>query len=242
MAFTSLISRSVLQSLNLYYSFLSLSDSSHSCTLLCFYFPFYPSPLILLNAEPFIFLFSCFIVRWIACSPFLIPLGYHVCLLLTLLLPLSLYLTLLCLSMRCFWQKLPPTVTEVWPTREFGMPGPGTVEWNHASLNTTQTSSLPVLSDPSRAVMASFLLRGRTAKCAVNVDWHLSQSGTKFWKYLKYCCSSDFSPPLHWQAQIDMKKPFYLTNLQKAFYKEGRKAFLSRPLPGTNKSIHYANG
>lgn len=90
MPFTSLISRSVLQRLNLYYSLFSLSNSSHFSMLLCFYFPFYPSPLILLQSQPFIFPFSCFIVQWIACSPFLISSGYHVCLLFTSPVSLSL--------------------------------------------------------------------------------------------------------------------------------------------------------
>lgn len=40
MPFTSLILRSVLQRLNLYYSLLSLSNSSHSSTLFVFLFPF----------------------------------------------------------------------------------------------------------------------------------------------------------------------------------------------------------
>lgn len=125
MSFT-LISRSVLQRLNLYYSLFSLSNSSHSSTLLYFYFPFYPSPLILLKSEPFIFLFSCFIVQWIACSPFLIPFGYHVCLLFARSLSLSpsLSLTAPWSSMRRSWQKLPPTVTVARPTRN-----PGCQEW-----------------------------------------------------------------------------------------------------------------
>lgn len=54
MSFTSLISRSLLQRLHLYYSLFSLSNSSHSCSLLYFYFSLYLSPLILLPSEPFI--------------------------------------------------------------------------------------------------------------------------------------------------------------------------------------------
>lgn len=61
MSFSSLISRSVIQRLNLYNSLFSLSNSSHFSTLLYFYFPFYPSPLILLKSRPFIF--SLFLLR-----------------------------------------------------------------------------------------------------------------------------------------------------------------------------------
>lgn len=57
MSFTSLISRSLLQRLHLFYSLFSLSNSSHSCSLLSFYFSLYLSPLILLPSEPFISVF-----------------------------------------------------------------------------------------------------------------------------------------------------------------------------------------
>lgn len=117
MSFSSLISTSVIQRLNLYYSLFSLSESSHSSSLLYFYFPFYPSPLISLKLKPFIFPFSCFIVQWIACSPRLSDFFRISCLCVVHSLPPPLSLSFSWLSMQRSWQKPPPTVTVARPTR-----------------------------------------------------------------------------------------------------------------------------
>lgn len=144
MSFSSLISRSVIQRLNLYNSLFCLSNSSHFSTLLYFYFPFYPSPLILLKSKLFIFPFSCFVVQWVVCSPFFcaIPFGYHVSLLFTpslsLALSVSCSLTVSWLPMQRLWQKLTPTVTVALANEEFRVPGPATTESSHASINVTQ--------------------------------------------------------------------------------------------------------
>lgn len=54
-----------------------------------FLFPFLPITLNFTQVRAFIFPLSCFIVQWIACSPFQAPFRYHVCLLFTLCLSIS---------------------------------------------------------------------------------------------------------------------------------------------------------
>lgn len=186
MSFSSLISRSVLQRFNLYYSLFSLSNSSHSSILLYFYFPFYPAPLILLNSETFIFPFSCFIVQWIACSPFLIPFGYHVCRLFTALLSLTLADSFVAVHAALLTEAA-TNCHRGLANQEFRMPGPGTTESNHASINITQNFHSLSPSWPLQRCHILFLHQDREAKAGMH--WHLSASNTHILKYF----SSDWS-------------------------------------------------
>lgn len=85
-----------------------------------FLFPFLPITLNFTQVRPFIFPLSCFIVQWIACSPFQAPFRYHVCLLLTL----SVCPSLPTFSLTVFFvgvlTVMPPTATVASPACSSG--------------------------------------------------------------------------------------------------------------------------
>lgn len=158
MPFTSLILRSVLQRLNLYYSLLSLSNSSHSSTLFVFLFPFLPITLNFTHVRAFHL--SPFLLHCAMNCLFTFSDSFRISRLSVVHSLLSSSCTLWqfsWLSMRRSWQKLPPTVTEAWPTRNLGCQDPA--PWSQITpvqiLLKTFSPSLPP--DPSRRCHTLFL-------------------------------------------------------------------------------------
>ena len=105
-------------------------------TFLIFYFLFYLSPLISLKSEPFIFTSSCSIVQWIACSPFLIPFGYHACVVHYFSLSLTLSDSFV-VGHAALLTEAATNCHHCLANQEFRMPGSGNIESNHACINIT---------------------------------------------------------------------------------------------------------
>lgn len=123
MSFFSLITRSVIQRLNLYYSLFQLFNSSHSSTLLYFYFPSQPSSLILLKSAFHLFSFLASVCSELPAHFLcLILSGYHVAFVPNSLSFSDNFCGRVCARPPLWQMPLLPSVAAAWPKRDLDLP------------------------------------------------------------------------------------------------------------------------